>query len=573
MKKDLLRKTLVFWLIFLFIGSGVLPIINGSGIEVNRISNDSECQTYYPIIEENMLDMQFIYNITENLSNIIFTEYNESAGEIAKGRAFGSVGERKAAEILEENFSKLGLWTIKEQIQNIQNPSIPSSIDEIMYPLHKLTHIYEVLDYELILTNKSSNSNETVNCQITPLLVNSTDHPELIHNFSYKGLKLRKRPQSLSEWISAYAFDKEGYDYVFIYEKGSTGASSRNPNVSLTPDEKLMRRFFYPIRSILTKYAKFKTELKNKTLYRQLHNYQGSINYDSNGNAHNTGVNVKGSWLHKININETIGEKIIADIDNYIVDFYVKQRYNKSVISYNVIGQLNGTDPSKTVIVCSLYDSVWCQGTADSAIGMAIVLGIAKYFTDNNIIPKYNMKFIGFCGEEAGNRGPRYYEATHRDEDIIYVIDMNQVGFSQNYPKLTLNLIFNKIGFMNKIWEVAKRTNYEQRVNDTAYIAKRWWPEGVLSNQYVFNHRSKTVCFLKDFPWVLHHRDGLNHTAGDVLDYFDWNDTATTGEIALNVTLHLTVKSENQILRKTVDNDISTKDYLANKFLKRRIKQ
>ena len=36
------------------------------------------------------------------------------------------------------------------------------------------------------------------------------------------------------------------------------------------------------------------------------------------------------------------------------------------------------------------------------------------------------------------------------------------------------------------------------------------------------------------------HRDGLNHTEGDVLKYFDWDDVSATGEIALNVVKHVT---------------------------------
>ena len=40
------------------------------------------------------LDTQFIFNITQNLSNIIFQAYNTS--ELQKGREFGSKGEHAA---------------------------------------------------------------------------------------------------------------------------------------------------------------------------------------------------------------------------------------------------------------------------------------------------------------------------------------------------------------------------------------------------------------------------------------------------------------------------------------------
>jgi hypothetical protein len=399
-------------------------------------------------------------------------------------------------------------------------------------------------------------------------VVDPKDNPEKIHIFKNHSLKIIKKPSSLKDWISVFAFDKKGESYVFI-EKYDKGYRSRNPNVSLKPLDKLLRMLFIPIRSFLYNKGKFKKELVKKIFYGNLKNYRGCIAYDFNDNTYGDLIPcTEGYTFPRITINGTIGEKLYSDNKNYTVDFFIKQRYNKSVISYNVIGQINGTDPSKTVIVCCLYDSVWCQGTADAAIGMAIVMGIAKYFTDHNITPKYNIKFIGFGGEEAGCRGARYFEATHRNEDIEYVIDMNQVGFYQPEPKLTLNLIFNRYRFMEEIWDVAQRTNYEQRVNNTAYIAKRWWPEGVLSDQYVFNLRSKTVCFLKDFPWVLHHRDGLNHTEGDVMKYFDWCDTATTGEIALNVTIYLAVESEEQITTDNLNNCFLLESECLQKYLK-----
>jgi hypothetical protein len=562
LNKIILKKTLVFFVIFSFIGPGILPVINGENIYLCKIKNDYKGQTHCPINEYNMLDMDFIYNITENLSNIIFTEYNESAGEIAKGRAFGTKGEHAAAKYLANEMKNLDLYDptdsttplYLEQIKNIKYFSVPPRLmDIIMYKLHKLTHAYEVLDYELKINHLSNNYNqfnnckEKVVCQISPIKVNPKDNPEKIHNFSFKGLQIRKKPNSPKEWIDAFNFDKKEIPYVFI-EKYGNSYRSRDPNASLKPIDKILRRIFIPIRTFLYDKGKFKKELVKKVLYGNLNYYRGCIYYDFNDNTYGDLIScTKGYTNPRITINGTIGKRLDSDKKNYTVDFFIKQRYNKSVISYNVIGQINGTDKSKTVIVCCLYDSVWSQGTADAAIGMAIVMGIAKYFKDYNIQPKYNLKFIGFGGEEAECRGARYYEATHRNEEIDYVIDMNQVGFYQKKPKLTLNIIGNREKFINEIWEVVKRTNYEQRVNYTAYIAKRWWPEGVLSDQYVFNIRSKTVCFLKDFPWVLHHRDGLNHTEGDVLKYFDRRDTAITGEIALNVTMYLAegIKAEN----------------------------
>jgi len=82
------------------------------------------------VINESVVDIEYIYNITKALSYIIFTEYDESAGEIAKGRAFGTKGEWRAADILYENMTKLGLYTKKEKIENLPKlnckpPAVP----------------------------------------------------------------------------------------------------------------------------------------------------------------------------------------------------------------------------------------------------------------------------------------------------------------------------------------------------------------------------------------------------------------------------------------------------------------
>jgi len=153
-------------------------------------------------------------------------------------------------------------------------------------------------------------------------------------------------------------------------------------------------------------------------------------------------------------------------------------------------------------------------------------------------------------GEEYGFRGAKYYEAKHSEEDIIYVIDLNQLGFTQEEPKLYLEILSNNLFFLNDIWKIAKRTDYFNRT-DSAGMRKFWMPMGAPSDDQPFsrNRKScKTVCFLKGLNWVLHHRDGLNHKEGDVLKYFNWTDVNATGEIILNITKYVTINSEGDFV-------------------------
>jgi len=522
MRNGIWTKGLVVGIIDLFLMTSIIPNISGMNTSPTYQDNDSIPYT-------SVLDIEYIYNITRALSYIIFTEYNESAGEIAKGRSFGTKGEHKAAEILYENMTKLGLDTTKERINN--TPKDP-----------ELIQAYDVLDYQLILNNKSNNYREIVDCCINAIKLEPPLVHEKIINFTYEGLKIKQWPKTILGWINALAYDKKGEAYVFISD--IEGGLSRNPNPSLPLGLKLMREFFYPIRIIPSIGITYiRRDLEQSFLDTFFHNCKGKIVYDFTNDTHDTVCNSAGKKPPSIFINGTLCNRIMNDIDNYTIDFNISEMYNKSVVSYNVIGTLNGTDPSKTVLVDCLYDSVWCQGTGDAAIGMGIVMGIAKYFTDYHIVPNYTIKFIGFGGEEAGCIGAKYYEATHKDENIIYVIDMNQVCSSQDYPRLTLNLIFNNFRFMNEIWPVVERTNYTERVGNTN-ITKRWWPEGAPSNDDIFAIKRlftvKTVCFVEDFPWLMHHRDGLNHTVGDVFDNIDWNEVNVTGELVLNITTHLT---------------------------------
>ena len=109
---------------------------------------------------------------------------------------------------------------------------------------------------------------------------------------------------------------------------------------------------------------------------------------------------------------------------------------------------------------------------------------------------------------------------------------------------MTLNVIGNKLCFLIDIWKVIKKVDYENRVNSSDGIKLLWLKKGGPGNAIIFatsRRHCKTLLILKDSGWKMHHRDGLNHTEGDVLKYFDWTDVNVTGEIVLNITRYLTL--------------------------------
>ena len=81
------NKTIVFFVSIMLVTTTILIIPNDNIEAYGQGEN-----------EEIGLDFGYVYNVTENLSNTIFTSYGPD--ELAKGRAFGTKGEHDAAEYL-----------------------------------------------------------------------------------------------------------------------------------------------------------------------------------------------------------------------------------------------------------------------------------------------------------------------------------------------------------------------------------------------------------------------------------------------------------------------------------------
>jgi hypothetical protein len=507
MKQDNFIKYGICSILILFlIASNIYPSITAKPI--NSASNS-----------EYDIDIDYVYNLTKALSNIIYTEYNVTTGEIPKGRAFGSKGERRAAQILEDNMTKLGLFVTMEQLHNI--PQLPTITEKI-----------DVLDYQLTIQTDSQEQEKIMDCYISPTYKGLRSNPDEINiNFSFHNLTLIEKPQVGHPLQYLRHITKYKQDFVFI-----TQDDSYNPDLPTPPMKKLLSTIFSPYSDPVLFWNWFRYNLEISIWYTFFPHCQGLIRYDFHNNTYN--MDYTTDWkLPVIFINGSQGQHLLSNIDTATIDFYLNQKINSSATSYNIIGQLNGSDTSKIIIIDSLYDSFWTQGTADSAIGMSIVLGIAKYLTDNNITPKYTIQFIGFSGEEYGFRGALYHEATHKNDNIQYLIDLNQLGFTQNDPPLYLELISNNHHLLNDANSIAHDLEY---INHTgsAGVRTHFMPLGGPSNDQPFarnRFNCYTISLLKGLNWLYHHRTGMNYTEGDSIKYFNSTDVAITSQIVLEL--------------------------------------
>jgi hypothetical protein len=527
-------SSMILLSIFLFTSSSGQILVDS-----NTLMDSSEpyTQSLININPEFQLDNDFIYNLTLALSQIIFTAYDHDL-EIPKGRFFGSKGELKAAQILAENMSNIGLFVTKEQIQ----PRPQISDDTII-------SLLEVLEYDIVVNGKS------IECYPAPSWIQPDASKNMLDTtIDLTALQVKRLPDHPLRYQQELAQETEGF--VFI-----TQDPWNDPNGSI-PLIDWLQSFLDPLKFYMLFHIASLVKIRTETEFF-VKNYpqcKGYVLFDFNDECYDMIFfdSYYKNFLPTIFINGSLGKMIWEKPDDYSLDIYLKQRYNESIESYNVIGQINGTDPTKTMIISSLYDCWWNQGTADSAIGTAIVVAIGKYFMEHNLQPKYTMKFIGFSGEECDIRGAYHYESLHQDEDILYVIDLNQLGFTQNHPSLTLDIVANSWSFLDEIYTTALDTHYYARSGFTTNT-KKILMKNIPSNTIAFSlnrKNSNCVSFFKDGGWLLHHRNGQNYTEGDVFKYYNASDVALTGELILNITKQLILDDSTTINKENTSLEI-----------------
>ena len=253
------------------------------------------------------------------------------------------------------------------------------------------------------------------------------------------------------------------------------------------------------------------------------------------------------------------GFSITCDDGNWIKDkidtgwdveatFYQNHTY-KTVDSYNVIGEIyaDGAGNESVVVVGAHYDSWWGQCAIDNAAGASIMLGITKYFVDNEIQPKYRVKFVAFGGEEwpPYSCGSKHYaKINHSDETNPIMINLDQLAHKTNDSILFIYSDDSNEAIMINNTIIRDLIDYPNR---TGYSLG--WKEGPgAGDGEPFDDllsAPDVVSFFKEMPtndyFPEYQRDGENHTKGDVLDILDKNDLNITAQAALATVLHYTV--------------------------------
>ena len=136
-----------------------------------------------------------------------------------------------------------------------------------------------------------------------------------------------------------------------------------------------------------------------------------------------------------ISTNDAVLLSAMLKLDSNI-KFYFKQNCKqlKDVLSYNVIGEIRGSQfPNEYIVVGGHLDS-WDlgDGSHDDGAGCMQSMDVLRLLKETGIKPKRTIRVVLFMNEENGLRGGNKYakEAKRKDENHIFALESDSGGFT-----------------------------------------------------------------------------------------------------------------------------------------------
>jgi carboxypeptidase Q len=178
--------------------------------------------------------------------------------------------------------------------------------------------------------------------------------------------------------------------------------------------------------SIASKYGAIASVIRSAGSAYDANPHTGSMRYDS---AYPKVPAMAISYLHA---NEL--EKLIADNTIKSASMLSTSKFGKDELSYNVIGELVGTEsPEKIITVGGHLDS-WDvgEGAHDDGAGVVQSIEVIRAFKQAGVQPKQTVRCVLFMNEENGLKGGQEYArlAKENKETHTVAIETDAGGFS-----------------------------------------------------------------------------------------------------------------------------------------------
>ncbi len=176
--------------------------------------------------------------------------------------------------------------------------------------------------------------------------------------------------------------------------------------------------------------------------------------------------------------------------------FDVDAEMIKAYLSQNVIGYIEGKiKPDSFVVISAHYDHLgkmgkknYFPGANDNASGVAMLLELARHYTQPQNQPKYSLVFMAFGGEEAGLIGSKHYVdfPLFPLEQIKFLFNLDLVGTGDDGATVVNGAVFKPE------FDLLMRINEERNYLPT--ITKRGFAAN--SDHYYFTENRVRSFFL-----------------------------------------------------------------------------
>ncbi len=200
------------------------------------------------------------------------------------------------------------------------------------------------------------------------------------------------------------------------------------------------------------------------------------------------------------------------------ISLQINNKYESKYQSKNVIASIPGKKKNKFVVFTAHYDHLGRMGTDtyfpganDNASGCAMLLSLAKYYTENP--PEFTTVFCFFSGEEAGLVGSNYF--------------VNHPYFKLNKVKFVMNI--DIMGAADKGITVVNGSVHEAQFNRMVEIntAKNYIPEvkkrgaAANSDHHFFSEAGVPAFFIYSMGSVTNYHDIFDTAENTPLHKFD----------------------------------------------------
>ncbi|MCP4293801.1 MAG: M28 family peptidase [bacterium] len=119
-----------------------------------------------------------------------------------------------------------------------------------------------------------------------------------------------------------------------------------------------------------------------------------------------------------------------------VVKLYMEATNHGETTSYNVIGDIRGTEKPEEIVLLGGHLDSWDVGTCaqDDGAGVALSLGAARLILKQDLRPLRTIRVVHFTCEEMGGHGGRAYLDAHRFELDQHILALESDAGS--YPPL-----------------------------------------------------------------------------------------------------------------------------------------